>query len=55
VLGVEVTYIDYGGVDGVTYLDDWGFFGMWNTTVKIMTALGWTVGNDFLLAPIGRV
>lgn len=49
--GVEVSYIDYGGVDGVTYIDDWGYLGMWNTTVKIMTSLGWTVGKNLRAAP----
>lgn len=43
--GVNVRYVDYGGVDGVTYVDTMHFIGLWNTTVDILTRLGWTVGT----------
>jgi hypothetical protein len=42
--GVSVRYLDYGGVDGVTYLDDAHTAGIWNETVYLLEALGWQAG-----------
>lgn len=39
--------MDYGGVDGVTYLDWEHYVGLWNTTVAILTSLGWTTGTSY--------
>lgn len=49
--GVNIRYIDYGGVDGVTYLDDWHEIPMWNETVYLFEALGWEVGKSLRAAP----
>lgn len=46
-VGVTVRTYDYGGVSAVGYLDDGHILGMWNTTIAILTQLGWTVGSFF--------
>lgn len=49
--GVSIRTVDYGGVTGVTYLDDSHTVGIWNTTVSILEALGWQVGKNLRSGP----
>jgi hypothetical protein len=44
VAGVSVGILDYGGVDGVAYLDDEHSVPIWNETIYLLEALGWQVG-----------
>jgi lysophospholipase-3 len=48
---VDIRYVDYGGVDGVAYLDDDHSVGIWNSTIYLLEALGWEVGKNLRGAP----
>eukprot|EP01087_Luapelamoeba_hula_P022934 TRINITY_DN834_c0_g1_i4.p1 TRINITY_DN834_c0_g1~~TRINITY_DN834_c0_g1_i4.p1 ORF type:complete len:461 (-),score=55.55 TRINITY_DN834_c0_g1_i4:129-1511(-) len=49
--GVEVRVPNYGGLDSIAYLDTDKQLGMWNTSVQILTDLGYQPGLNLRGAP----
>lgn len=49
--GVKVDVLDYGGIDSVNYIDTAKTMGLWNTTIDILSRLGWTTGKNLRSAP----
>ena len=49
--GVNVDIKDYGGVQGVDYMDPGRTIGLWNDTIAVLTSLGYEIGKYFPLLP----
>ena len=45
ITGVNVYIKDYGGVQGVDYMDSGHTMGMWNDTIAVLTSLGYEIGT----------
>lgn len=51
-LGVTVETIDFGGLDGVAYLDTKKQIGVWNDVIGNLTEVGYTPGLNIRAAPV---
>mgnify|MGYP007061299832 CR=1 FL=1 len=48
---MNVDIKDYGGVQGVDYMDPGRTIGLWNDTIAVLTSLGYEIGTCVIFPP----